>query len=143
MKRRPLLMLLLSVVALSVVGIGMQHRLNKQAQEKREVAYQSALGSYAQVLKPGMTRKAVEDYLRGKNVKFRQMCCVDPKDFSKGSWDDLTKIGEEDVPWVCRENNVNVAFQFTDHEEHEVRWQAHDLDTLKALTIYHQLEGCL
>jgi len=38
----------------------------QSAKEKREAAYQAKLQSYSDVLKPGMTRKNVEDYLREK-----------------------------------------------------------------------------
>jgi hypothetical protein len=53
--------------------------LEKRAQEKREVAYESALRSYSEALRPGMTRKEVEDYLR-----FRLIFSMDTKEFSKG-----------------------------------------------------------
>jgi hypothetical protein len=139
MKRILLLILVLFIAGLCVLGV--RYRLKKQAQRRREAAYQVALHSYTQILKPGMIRKEVEGYLRTKNIPFRQMCCVG--DFSKRSWDDLTKIGEEDTPWFCSENNVYVAFQFTDRGQHEAMWQANDLDTLKAVTIYRWLEGCL
>jgi len=139
--------ILLSILVLVVVGLlvlGIRHGWKRQARRQREAAYQTDLRSYSQVLKPGMTRKEVEDDLRGKNVKFQQMCCVDATELSKRhSWDDLTKIGEEDAPWFCGENNVYLAFQFTDQGQHE-RWgSANDLDTLKAISIYHWLERCL
>jgi hypothetical protein len=93
--------ILLSILVLVVVGLlvlGIRHGLKRQARMKREAAYQIALNSYTQVLKPGMTRKEVEDYLHQKNVEFQRMCCVDAMELSKRhSWDDLTKIGEEDL----------------------------------------------
>jgi hypothetical protein len=91
-----------------------------------------------------MKRKEVEDYLRTKKVEFRQMCCVDSSELSRRhSWDDLTKIGEEDAPWFCGEINVYVAFQFTDHGKQEPGWRADDRDTLRAVTVYQWAEGCL
>jgi hypothetical protein len=142
MKR--ILPLILVLFVAGLCGLGVRYRLKKRVQRRREAVYEAALRSYTQVLKPGMTRKEVEDYLRAKNIEFRQICCVDIKESSKRrSWDDLTRIGEEDVPFVCRENNVYVAFQFTDHEQRGTGWQANDLDALKALSIYHSLEGCL
>ena len=75
MKRILLLFLLLVGVVLLVLGI--RHKLKLQAKRKREAAYQSALLSYTEVLKPGMNRKEVEDYLRARTVDFSQMCCVD------------------------------------------------------------------
>lgn len=43
----------------------------QSAKEKREAAYHAKLQSYSDALKPGMTRKNVEDYLRGKGVALR------------------------------------------------------------------------
>jgi hypothetical protein len=139
--KRPLLLILVFVtIAVSVLGI--RYALKKNAKRNREASYQVALASYRQPLRPGMTRKEVEDYLRAKNIPFSQMCCVE--DFSKHSWDDLTKIGAEDTPWFCGEYNVYVAFQFTDHkEQHERWWRGNNLDTLKSITIYNKLENCL
>ena len=50
-------------------------RPGTERKEKREAAYQAKLLSYSDVLKPGMTRKNVEDFLRGKDVAFGQLCC--------------------------------------------------------------------
>ncbi len=59
--------------------------------------------------------------------------------------DDLVKIGEEEHPWFCSEHFVYVAFQFVDHVQVEKAFSFNDddSDTLKALSIYHQLGGCL
>jgi hypothetical protein len=151
MKRWLLLTAALVVIALSVVGVRYElekraHRkreLEKLAQEKREVVYQSALHSYSEGLRPGMTRKEVEDYLRAKHITFGQSCCVDPKDLPKGVYDDLTKIGQDEAPWFCSANIVYVAFRFTGPERHSVGWTAEASDTLKAVTVYRRLEGCL
>src|ERR1700680_1500126 len=97
MKRMLLLIFLLVGVGLLVLGI--RHGLKLQAKRKREAAYQSVLLSYTQVLKPGVTRKEVEDYLRARNVGFSQMCCVGMRVHPKHSLDDITKIGQEDAPW--------------------------------------------
>ena len=108
------------------------------------MAYQSALHSYAQVLKPGMTRKEVEDYLRANKLEFRQTCCVDMKEYKKGSWDDLVKIGEEDAPWFCNYTAVYVGFQFSGHGQFEGgMWRADDFDKLRAVTVYRQYDKCL
>jgi hypothetical protein len=142
MKHIPHLVVLL--VALGVIILGIRYELNKKAQGRREAAYQSVFRIYTQALKPGMTRKEVEDYLQAKNSKFLHMCCVDSREIGRHSWDDLTKIGQEDPPWFCSENNVYVAFQFADHVHLETGFemQDDDLDTLKAITLHHQLETC-
>jgi len=65
---------------------------------------------------------------------------------NRSSLDDLVKIGKEDAPWFCSENNVYIAFQFIDRErEQAVGFTLHtdDLDSLKSVTIYPWLEGCL
>jgi hypothetical protein len=146
MRRWRFLIAILTVVALAALGV--RHVLQKREQQKweqqkREVAYQSALLAYSETLKPGMTRKEVEDYLRAKNVGFRLMCCVDFRNSSKGVYDELTKIGQEDAPWACSEKNIYVAFQFTRPERNAAGWDANDSDTLKAITIFRWLEGCL
>jgi hypothetical protein len=140
MKRILLLTLVLLTLGLGVLAVR-SRLLKRQAQTRREVAYQSNLRSYTQVLKPGMTRKEVEDYFRAEDIEFRQMCCVADELSARHSWDDLIKIGEEDVPMFCRGNNVYVAFRFNDYDNSER--QDNDLDTLKSVTIYHELEGCL
>jgi len=144
MKR--ILLLILGLAIVGVIGLGIRDELHKKNQSRREAGYQSILRTYTQALKPGMTRKEVEDYLQAKSSKFRQTCCIDSSESSKRhSWDDLTKIGQEDAPWFCSEHNVYIAFQFIDHVRIETGFQMKDddLDTLKAITLYHQLETCL
>ena len=98
-----------------------------------------ALRSYSQILKPGMKRKEVEDYLSAKNTPFRQMCCVDQKHLNRTVYDDLVKIGKEDAPWFCGENNVYIAFQF-DGPKRSIGPTADASDTLSAITMYRWLE---
>jgi hypothetical protein len=142
MKR--ILLLILFLVGLGLLVLGIRHGLKLHAKRKREAAYQSALFAYTQVLKPGMIRKEVEEYLRARNVDFVQMCCVvGIQVHPKHSFDDITKIGQEDAPWFCSEHYVFVAFQFEDHGEYKSILGADDKDILKSVTIYEQLGGCL
>jgi hypothetical protein len=90
-----------------------------------------------------MTRKELEDYLRARNIAFRQMCCVEHPDFSKGVYDDLTQIGQEEAPWFCRQKNVYVAFQFTGPQRANLTPTANPADVLRAVSVYRWLEGCL
>ncbi len=136
-------LLLIALAAIVIVAIGIRHVREKGAQRKREVAYQLALRSYSTALRPGMKRTEVEDYLRTRNVLFRQMCCVDRKDLSYRTYDDLTKIGEEGAPWFCNEKNIYVAFQFAASESHQGAPTAGDSDRLRAVTIFPWLEECL
>jgi hypothetical protein len=107
-------------------------------QKKREVAYETARQSYSDVLKPGMTRTNVEDYLRSKGVAFEQLCCID----EMTAFADLVKIGKEKHPWYCSEHAVYIAFQFAAVETERYP-KVRDSDTLKTITIFHHLEGCL
>ena len=134
-------MAILSVVLLAV---GVRHVVKKHLQKGREIRYQETLTAYQHSLKPGMTRKDIEGYLKANGKRFSQSCCVDIKEFRKRSWDDLVKIGSEDAPWFCSEGAVYVGFQFADSPlHHDEMWRADDLDTLKAITIYHRPENCL
>jgi hypothetical protein len=108
------------------------------AKKKREAAYQATLQSYSDVLKSGMTRKYVEEYLRSKGVTFQQLCCIG----ESSAFADLLKIGTEKHTWYCSEHDVYVAFQFVASEPHTLP-VAHDTDTLKSITIFQKLEGCL
>jgi len=133
--------LLLVVASASLV---MRHFSQERARQNCEGAYQSALRSYSEALRPGMTRKQVEGYLRTKNVKFRQMCCVDASHrFSTNVYDDIAKIGQEDPQWFCNEKNVYVAFQFAGPERNPPEPGADASDKLRAISIYRWNEGCL
>jgi hypothetical protein len=77
-----------------------------KAQKKREAAYQTTLQSYTDVLKPGITRKYAEDYLRSKGATLQQLCCID----ERSAFADLLKIGKEKHPWYCSEHNIYIAF---------------------------------
>lgn len=83
-----------------------------------------------------MTRKAVEKYLHGKKVEFRQICCME----QSGAFSDLVKIGQDEHPWFCSENDVYIALEFTPPA---VALKAADIGVLRNISIFHALEGCL
>jgi hypothetical protein len=125
-------------VLLVLFASGSYDTRGQSAKQKREATYQTKLQSYADVLNTGMTRKNVEDYLRAKGVAFGQLCCID----ESSVFSDLVKIGKEKHPWYCEEHNVYIAFQFVSVEPQK-GFEAHDSDTLKEITIFHKLDGCL
>jgi hypothetical protein len=127
-----------SFVILVLIASGSCDDRGQSAKQKRETAYQAKLQSYSDVLEPGTTRKVVEDYLRTKGVAFGQLCCID----ERSAYADLVKIGEEKHPWYCEKHNVYIAFQFAAVEPHK-GWEGYDSDTLKRITIFHKLDGCL
>jgi len=55
------------------------------------------------------------------------------------------RIGQEDVPWFCSEHNIYIAFEFANfgHERDTIGVEASDSDTLKQISIFPWLEGCL
>ena len=132
----PIVLLILILVVAPLIFFGVRYemkvRAETQAQAKRETTYQAALRSYNQILKPGVKRKEVEDYLRVNKTEFLQM-----------SLDDLTKIGEEEPPWYCGTSSVYVKFHFTSLRQSEPRLGADDEDTLDEIEIYHWLDRCL
>ena len=109
------------------------------------MAYQAALHFYSQAILPGTSRKEVETYLRENKLAFRQTCCVDMKEFKKGSLDDLVQIGEEDAPWFCNSLIVYIGFQFTGPGNFDVMkgFRSDDSDKLKAVTLCRQYDKCL
>src|SRR5437899_486807 len=92
--KRWLLPFVVVIIAMAT-ALALRSHIRSEARKKREAAYQSALQAYTQNLKPGLTRKEVESYLRAKGTRLTQMCCVD-EDVS--AFADLVKVGEEDAP---------------------------------------------
>jgi hypothetical protein len=133
-------LILWSILA-AVTVAGAPPACGKNAKQKREAAYQSTLQSYTAVLKPGITRKNVEDYLRAKHASFFQEgggTFTDDNAFA-----DLTKIGNEKHPWYCSEHAVYIAFRFAAVFDPTGLLPRSDRDILKSITVYHQLEVCL
>jgi len=142
MERKLRIISILALVAL--LGLGIRHEFKRYAQSKRETAYRSTLQTYSYNLKPGMTRKVVESFLQAKNVDVLHMCCIVFSRTVRHSWDDIIKIGEEDTPWYCGRHSVYLAFQFNGFAKLPgYETIDNDLDTLKAITIYHRMEYCL
>jgi hypothetical protein len=132
----PLVLLILILVGAPLIFFGVRYemkvRAETQAQAKRETTYQVALRSYNQILKPGMKRKEVEDYLRMNKTEFFQL-----------SLDDLTKIGEDAPTWYCGPPDVYVKFQFIGVRPLEPQLEANDEDTLDQIKIFHRADKCL
>jgi hypothetical protein len=124
-----------------------KHLREQRKAAEREAYYQSALAKYGSDLKPGMSREQVEQRLQTNGKRFSQMCCVanftgEHASLVGSSWDDLVKIGEESPPWFCSEHNVYIAFEFNPKSQGE-RLETNPSDTLKRVSVFHHLEGCL
>jgi len=153
MSKRSLLILIVAGVFVALSAVAVRQALEQRARRKneaarlREAAYQSALHSFSETLTVGMTRKEVEGYLRANGVSFFYGQGGNLLDDHPSA--DLTKIGNEDPPWYCSEIAVYIAFHFTAAEPPSAnkgpfaKYRPSDTDTLKAITIFHQAEGCL
>jgi len=130
---------MLVVIVALFVAVAVVRYFRSKAKNQREASYRSALQIYSQSLKPGLTRKEVEEYFRGKGVTFGQMCCIE----ERSAFADLVKVGEEAHPWYCSEHFVYIAFQFAATKPGPLGKLYDDTDVLKKVTIYHQLGGCL
>jgi hypothetical protein len=146
--RRFKVLMTVAAIAPIVFGLWLLRHLREQRKgAEREAYYQSVLAKSTSDLKPGMNREQVERRLQNDGRRFNQMCCVanfrgEYASFVGSSWDDLVKIGEEDTPWFCGENNVYIAFEFNPKSQGE-RPETNPSDTLKRVSVFHHLEGCL
>lgn len=172
MSKRSLLLLIVVGVFAALCGVALRHALGQRAIQKREaayqraVSYQSLLHRYSEALKPGMTRKEVEGYLRTNDVHSYTevlkpgMTRNEVEAFLRGdgvsffiffprwlaedhAYADLVKIGQEEHPWYCSEQDVYIAFHFIATEPLTANYRASDTDTLKNISIFYQLGGCL
>jgi MoaA/NifB/PqqE/SkfB family radical SAM enzyme len=138
------------VAAAAVIAISLwfvQRVRDRHEAAKRESGYQTVLAQYVAELKPGMTREQVERHLQTNGKGFKQMCCVanfkgEYVSFDRAGYDDLVKIAEESVPFVCSENNVYIAFEFNPKSDGEVS-HTNLSDILKRVSVFHKLEDCM
>lgn len=110
----------------------------KREERKREAVFQETLRSYQEALKPGMTRKQVEDYLNSKDASFTRTCCIDQEGRFAA---DITKIWQGKPPWYCNDNSMYVAFQFTTPAL--AATSSDPKDVLDKVMLYQHLGGCL
>lgn len=107
MLKRRWLWIIAVIVAVSS-AIAVRHAYKARVQKRRDVANQATLLTYSQNLRPGLTRKEIEDYLHSRGTAFTQMCCLE----QRSALTDLVKVGEEEAPWYCSEWTVFIALEF-------------------------------
>jgi hypothetical protein len=159
--RRPsALLIVLGLAVMFVLGVAGLFVKAQIQKHRRETEYQAIAGQYSQALRLGATRQQVEDYLRGKNVRFSRMCCVESPVPYDEAWDDFVFLGQaygvfgdalrpffpsafNEAFW-CKES-VSVGFQFTtsmhivtDKRGVPIRRDT-PFDTLKNMSIYRQI----
>lgn len=103
---------------------------------RREAGYRSVLRSYSAVLKPGMSRKQVEDYFRAQGVSFGQGCCFN----EHSAFADTVTIGQEKVFFpLCSSEQVIVTFEFAAREPHDVL-KFYPSDELKRIFLWRPMD---
>lgn len=134
---------LIALALAASIALGVRHVREVRIKRRREAEYQTVLRTYRDSFKMGISRKELEDYLSSRRIPFQHMCCVNMKEYSKATYDDLVKIGSEPVPWFCSENNVYIGFDFRGRERGSPAPTAEALDLLTDIKIFHWLEGCM
>jgi len=130
---RPLALFIMAVVLGTLVLLGIRYFGKVREAAKREKVYQSTLQSYRQILKPGMTRNEVEEYLRSKEIEFLRL-----RD------DDISKIGEDDsLIWFCGRPDVFLHFQFIASPQQEPQMGGDGGDKLNEIEIIRKGSGCI
>ena len=76
---------------------------------------EQSFGNIPRMLKPGLSRRQVKDYLQAHATVFGERCCYEERD----AFAVIVKVGEEDVPWYCSEWPDYVAFEFAPTEPHK------------------------
>ena len=130
---RPLALFIIAVVLGTLVFVGIRYFGKVREAAKQEKVCQSTLQSYRQILKPGMTRNEVEEYLRSKNIEFLRL-----------QGDDISKIGEDDsLIWFCGRPDVFLQFQFTASPQEDSQMDGNGGDKLNDIEIIRKGSGCV
>jgi hypothetical protein len=129
----------MALIVAAIFVFAARNESGKRTQQSREAAYQQALHSFSDNLKPGTMRRDVEDYLNAKGSRFSHSCCEGQH---TGAFDDVIKIGQEPAPWFCSSQNIYIAFQFTLGERVKTP-QIQGSDKLNGITISRRAAHCL
>ena len=111
-RRTKVVVAILGAVIMILAAVAAGRWWKEQAREARQLAYQSALSACARDLKPGLTRKSVEAYFHTSRIGFEKICCL-----GQHYQADLVKIGEEDTPWYCGPEYLDLVFEFAPTQE--------------------------
>lgn len=119
------------VVVIVIAVINVVSFVRRKQEESR---FRTTVTTYRSVLKPGINRDKVEDYLRRHGMPFERSCC------EPGVFSDRSKLGQEPARWFCRNQNVYLEFNFdSDAAPADV---ARGSDVLKKIDLYEN-DSCL
>jgi hypothetical protein len=130
---------LVVVIVAVVAAVAGSYAYRTRRAAANRAAVQAAFLKYSQTLKPGVTRKAVRDYLTGQGIAFKERCCHE----ADGPYSVLVEVGKEDAPWYCSEWPDYVAFEFSTTQPLDSRSKPSDSDVLKEVHLTSNGEGCL
>lgn len=139
------------VISTLILLVGCAVRTPEQQSKHDDAHYSSALSPYLRDLKPGVSRKEVEDYLNAKRIKFGRGCCAattlnsyTPNRALVDTLDDWVPLREEMRPWPCGTADVSIAFEFkrTRPNNGTRRLEVDDSDTLQEIHIMKSID-CL
>lgn len=102
--------------------------------------HEAMLAKYKEILKPGVTRKEVEDHLRDEKAAFFRSCCSQPS----GAFSTMVRIGDRPKPWFCSSWGIYVAFEFTSSKpDRDPLLRPSDADVLSDVLLSGRGESCL
>jgi hypothetical protein len=114
--------------------------IRNDVKAKRREGRQAELTKLSEVLKPGITRKQVEDYLRTQNLTFRQIC----RNQNQEVFATEVLVAQEEPLWFCSGWGVYVDFEFTalEPDRYSIRPPS-DGDVLSDMHLVRKGDGCL
>jgi hypothetical protein len=135
-------LLVLGVMLLSMVAVHCSSRNTKvePIPEKHKAAYEAKCQAYAKIMKPGMTRKDVEGYLKSKGITFYRTWFAE-----RDAYADEILIGAEKPPFYCGSYNIYLAFEYISAEPPQPNGlhSCTDADVLKEIKVIDRLESCV
>jgi hypothetical protein len=135
MKRTGVLLVIVAWLAGTFLIV--QHIRENRAEPRRRLEYQAKLRQFSDALKPGMTRREVDAYLRSKNDTFRYWCCLG----GMGAADELVNLRKETEPLHCRQHIVDIALVFESAEPSSTM-DARDSDKLASVRLWDRFQSC-
>jgi hypothetical protein len=128
------------VTAVLCFLVGCAARTPDQQVQNDDAHYASTLKPYLSDLKPGASRKTVEEYFRARNISFsheNDHFVASPPDVFDRAYSDVIALRQETRPWPCGSSNVYIIFSFTGTQPYSGlgHIEASDADTLRSIHI--------
>jgi len=141
----------LSAISTLYLLVGCAIRTPEQQTKHDDAHYSFVLSPYLRDLKPGVSRREVEDYLHTRNIEFRSGCCAamefhsyDPNRPRANASEDWVRLPDEKPPWPCGYASFYIIFEFKRLRPSSApeRIAANDTDTLEGVHILKTNNNC-